>query len=209
MNAMNNLAYFPRNHAMQYQPGHRSGLGAIPQQLPGIGGGSPFQFGFNTGYFRGELYEPEEIAKVLEDEALSYDTRSYYVAGWANPYLTVEGYAVTTWQSGSDFGQAIYNAISGAGYPVNYSSIQFRFEPYYPPGQPAAPPMVGTPYTGQQQQQGQTPQQPGKCAGMSPGNWIACQLGIESPLGGVAAGTVGALVGVGVLTLLAVVALKR
>lgn len=41
------------------------------------------------------------------------------------------------------------------------------------------------------------------------GDYIACQLGITSPFGGIAVGSVGALVGVGVLTLLAVVVLKR
>jgi hypothetical protein len=207
----NNLAYFPRNRAIQYQPRRHTGLGAIGQQLPAIGGGSPFQFGYNPGYFRGELYEPEEIAELLDNAALSYDTRAYVVSGWANPYIAVEGYAVTTWQSGSDFGQEIYNTIKGAGYPIDYGSIQFRFEPYYPPGQTAPPPMVGTPYpnTGQQQQQTQTPLQPGKCAGKDFGDWLACQLGITSPIGGVAAGTVGALIGVGAITLLGVVLLKR
>jgi hypothetical protein len=181
-------------------------MGAIPQQLPAIGGGAPFAFGFNTGYFRGELYAPEEIAKVLDDAALSYDTRSYYVAGWANPYLAVEGYAVTTWQSGSDFGQEIYNAISGAGYPIDYSSIQFRFEPMS--GQSSGPQMVGTPYpnTG-----GTTPASPGKCNWnqMSVGDYLACQMGITSPIGGIAAGTVGGVVGALILGLVVIAFVKR
>lgn len=52
---------------------------------------------------------------------------------------------------------------------------------------------------------------PGECKwdAMSFGEYVACQLGIESPLGGVGVGAAGALVGVGVITLLAVVLLKR
>jgi hypothetical protein len=181
-------------------------MGAIQQQLPAIGGGSPFAFGFNTGYFRGELYAPEEIAKVLDDAALSYDTRSYYLAGWANPYLTVEGYAVTTWQSGSDFGQEIYNAIAGAGYPIDYSSIQFRFEPMS--GQPSGPPMVGTPYPNAG---GGAPASPSQCDWhkLSFGDYLACQIGITSPIGGVAAGTVGGVVGALFLGLIAIAFIKR
>jgi hypothetical protein len=41
------------------------------------------------------------------------------------------------------------------------------------------------------------------------GDYVACQLGISSPLGGVGVGAAGALIGVGVLTLLAVVLLRR
>jgi hypothetical protein len=63
-------------------------------------------------------------------------------------------------------------------------------------------------YAGQQNQnQGQKP----KCewSKMSFGNYMACQLGITDAIGGVTAGAAGALVGVGALTILAVVLLKR
>lgn len=181
-------------------------MGAIPQQLPAIGGGSPFQFGFNEGLLVPYQIALEEMAKTLEDRALSYDTRVYWLAGYANRYITIEGYAVTTWQSGSDFGQAIYQALKDAGFDVDYASIQFRFEPMS--GQSSGPQMVGTPYPTTQGGQ-QSPSPPGKCSGKSPGDWVACQLGIESPLGGVAAGTVGALLAVGLGTLVLVAVLKR
>jgi hypothetical protein len=182
-------------------------MGAIPQQLPAIGGGSPFQFGFNEGLLVPYQLDLEDMAKMLEDRALSYDTRVSWLAGYANRYITIEGYAVTTWQSGSDFGQAIYQALKDAGFDIDYASIQFRFEPMS--GQPSGPQMVGTPYPNTGQPQIKPPQQPSKCAGMSPGNWIACQLGIESPLGGMATGTVGALLAVGLGTLVLVAVLKR
>lgn len=55
------------------------------------------------------------------------------------------------------------------------------------------------------------PPPPGKCdlGKQDFGDWVSCMLGIDSPLGGVGVGAAGALVGVGVLTLLAVVILKR
>jgi hypothetical protein len=195
-------------------------MGGIQQQLPAIGGGSPYQFGYNPGVIAGtfgnKIYTEEEIAGVLDD--LSYDTRSYVVPGTGplNPFIAVEGYAVTTWQSGSDFGQEIYNTISGAGYPIDYASIQFRFEPYYPPGATAPPPMVGTPYpttqTGQQQQQQQTPPQPpGKCdlSKQGFGEWIACQFGLKDPVTGALLGSAGTAIGIGAIALIALVLSKR
>lgn len=60
-------------------------------------------------------------------------------------------------------------------------------------------------------QQNQLPGQPGECkwSELDFGDYLACQLGIKGTVGGMAAGAMGALVGVGVLTLLAVVLLKR
>lgn len=68
-----------------------------------------------------------------------------------------------------------------------------------------------TKYFPQQNQNVQQPLAPGECdlGKQDFGDWVACQLGIKSAIGGVAAGATGALVGVGVLTLLAVVVLKR
>lgn len=193
------------------RPVPRRLMGAIPQQLPGIGGGSSFQFGYNPGVISGtfgnKIYDPSEIAGVLEDAALSYDTRSYVDSGWLNPYIVVTGYAVTTWSSGSDFGQEIYNAIAGAGYPIDYGSIQFRFEPLS--GQPAPPPMVGTPYpnTGSNATNPNAPAPPpGQCdfSKMSLTNYLACQLGV-TPSSAATIGVVGTL---GVVLLIAL-AVKR
>jgi hypothetical protein len=193
-------------------------MGAIPQQLPAIGGGSPFQFGFNEGILAPYQIDLEEMVKTLENQALSYDTRVYWLAGYVNRYITIEGYAVTTWQSGSDFGQAIYQALKDAGFNIDYASIQFRFEPYSSPGQTAPPAMVGTPTPGAKPPVtpapppgSGAPAPPGECkwSEMSFGDYVACQLGIKGTVSGIAAGATGALVGVGVLTVLAVVLLKR
>lgn len=60
-----------------------------------------------------------------------------------------------------------------------------------------------------QQTQGQ--QQQGECKWdqLSFGDYIACQLGISSPIGGVGVGAVGALVAVGIGTLILVAVLRR
>lgn len=65
--------------------------------------------------------------------------------------------------------------------------------------------------TPQQQQLPSPPGQASQCRWetMSFGDYVACQLGISSPIGGIGIGAMGALVGVGVITLLAVVLLKR
>ena len=57
--------------------------------------------------------------------------------------------------------------------------------------------------------QGQPPQ--GQCNWDTQdfGDWVACQLGIDSPLGGVGVGAVGALIAVGVGTLILVAVLRR
>lgn len=55
------------------------------------------------------------------------------------------------------------------------------------------------------------PTAPGDCvwSSMPFGEWVACELGIKSVIGGVTAGATGALIGVGLLALGAVILLKR
>lgn len=190
-------------------------MGAIPQQLGPIGGGSPFQFGYNVGMLSGtfgnKIYDPSEIAGLLDE--LSYDTRSYVVSGSLNPYLAVEGYAVTTWSSASDFAQQIYNAISGAGYPIDYASIQFRFQPMEGPS--PTPQWSGTPYPntggGTTNSNVTNPPQPGQCNFSSQGfgTWLACELGLKDPVTGALLGSAGTAIGIGVLALVALVLIKK
>lgn len=55
------------------------------------------------------------------------------------------------------------------------------------------------------------PAKPGECKwdDLSIGDWVACQLGITSPIGGVGVGAVGALLTVGIGTLILVAVLRR
>jgi len=78
---------------------------------------------------------------------------------------------------------------------------------YVPPGaagRPGVQQVYNPPAPGQQNQ---LPGAPSQCAGMSAGDWIACQLGI-TPTAGIAAGAIGTLVLVGGVLAL-VVFLKR
>lgn len=179
-------------------------MGAIEPGLEPITGGTPFQFGYNIGYTLNP-FNPNDVAKLLqEDLALSYDTHSYRVAGHLNPFTTVEGYAVTTWPSASQFAEEIYSAISGAGFPIDYSSIQFRFFPEPGSAAPSAPPrLVGTPYQTPNAQSPSVPHAPDGTCSFSQQNlpdYLACQLGV-TPTVALVAGAIGALI--------LVVAIKR
>ena len=199
-----------------------TGMGRIPPQLSEMAGGNYFEFGYNPGVVEGtfgnKIYQPEEIAVMLEQqEGLAYNARSYVVSGWLNPYIAIEGYAVTSWPSATQFAEAIYQAIANAGYPIDYGSIQFRFEPYTASTVPTPPPLTGTPYpntqtqTTQRQNQNQIPAPQGRCDWnkLDFGQWIACQLGLRDPLTGALMGATGAAIGIGAIALVGVALLKR
>lgn len=173
-----------------------SGLGAIPQQLPQVQRGAPFQFGGNFRLLGSCMADFEDMARWVEEAGLSYNTVSYKVAGsFINPYWTVEGYANANWQSGSDFGNAILNAIVSHNCDVDAGSVQFRVEPYYPPTQttPTRPPMVGTPYPTPNPAVPRDPQGGCSWALMNPPDWLACKLGV-TPTTALVVGGVGALI---------------
>jgi hypothetical protein len=191
-------------------------MGAVPQQLPAVNPGAAFQFGYNVGVLAGtfgsKIYDPTEIAAVIEAQGLSYNTNSYAVSGALNPYLTIEGNANTYWDSGSDFGNAIYNAISLAGYPIDFSSIQFRVEAA--PGSSPAGGMVGTPYPNPNPNPNPppgAPPPPGQCNFSSQGfgQWIACEMGLKDPITGALLGSAGTAIGIGVVALVAVLLIKK
>jgi len=183
-------------------------LGAIPQNLGEMAGGNYFEFGYNAGIIDTvfKLYDPSEIERLLQEElGLSYTTHVYKAAGVVNPYIVVTGYATTSYPSATVFAEEIYQAIKNAGYPIDYSTIQFRFAPY---GTAPGSQLQGTPYTNQAANQNQN-QPPAQCdfSAMGLGDYFACLFGIKSPIGGLAAGTVGGLIvgGVGLLVVLALV----
>lgn len=81
---------------------------------------------------------------------------------------------------------------------------------YVPPEAARRPGVQQTYDPSRQQAQGQQQQQ-GECNWdqLSFGDYVACQLGISSPIGGVGVGAVGALLAVGLGTLILVAVLKR
>jgi hypothetical protein len=155
--------------------------------------GSRFQFGFNLGYFRSQIFTESELAAVLENAGLSYDTISYYVAGVFNPFVTIEGASNLYWDSAIDFCNGIRNAIQGAGYPLDVSSVQCNVENQSgQPGQAPAITPVQQPSTG-----GSNPAVPhnqqGGCGGLSIPDWLACTLGVTPTT----AVIIGAVAGIG------------
>lgn len=132
--------------------------------------------------------------------------------GYQNGYITTVGTLYTDVADPYQIKTLITGLIQDY-LPVLRVTRQDEVAIDYVPPEAAGRPNVQQVYDPSQQQMQQSlpgqPGQPSKCAGMSPGNWIACQLGIESPLGGVAAGTVGALLAVGLGTLVLVAVLRR
>jgi hypothetical protein len=146
---------------------------------------------------------------------------------WSDGYVTVEATSMTPLPYASVFGQMVENAFKSYLPRYIWEKTHETLVDYAPPtpnAQPAGPPQIcdlsqlglqeyfdcqlGRGRWAKQQTQNQNqPGQPSKCAGMSPGDWIACQLGI-TPTAGIAAGAIGSLVLVGGVLAL-VVFLKR
>jgi hypothetical protein len=146
---------------------------------------------------------------------------------WSDGYVTVEATSTTPLPDASTFGQMVEAAFRQYLPRYLWEKTHETLIDYAPPtpnAQPAGPPQrcdfsqlglqdyldcqLGRGRWANQQTQNQNqPGQPSRCAGMSPGDWIACQLGI-TPTAGVAAGAIGTLVLVGGI-LAVVVFLKR
>lgn len=152
---------------------------------------------------------------------------------WSDGYVTVEATNMTPLPDAATFGQMVENTFRQYLPRYLWEKTHETLVDYAPPtqgAQPARPPQVcdfsqldfrdyidcqlglgrWAKQPGQQQNQ-RPPAQSGECDWdtLSFGDWVACNLGIKSAIGGVAAGATGALVGVGVITVLAVVLLKR
>src|SRR5215469_5094858 len=161
--------------------------------------GDRFRFGYNIGYTAGPFIV-SNVAGVLESEGLSYDTFSYILSGYFNMFISVEGNSVSYWNTALDLRSAIYNAISGAGYPIQPQSVQIDF----PQGQgtvgpnaiPSPQDVASVPGGGSGG--GVTSlAPPGKCdfSKMSFPDWLACEAGI---------GTAGTLIVGGLAVLIAI-----
>ncbi len=127
--------------------------------------------------------------------------------GYQHGYITASG---TTYQDVND-PYEISNTIAGliqSYLPVltvtRRDAVAIDYVPPGAVGRPGVQQVYSPPAPGQQNQ---LPGAPSNCAGMSAGDWIACQLGI-TPTAGIAAGAIGTLVLVGGVLAL-VVFLKR
>jgi hypothetical protein len=126
-------------------------------------------------------------------------------------YILVQGITRGQQSSPDNIGQIVQSFIAQALPAISVT----RRDPVVIDAVPAS--VQGRPDTAQPNWQQYTPQaqqqqaQAGECNWdtQSFGDYIACQLGISSPIGGVGVGAVGALLAVGLGTLVLVAVLKR
>ena len=129
--------------------------------------------------------------------------------GYQHGYIIAQG---TTYQDVSDPSQ-ISDLIAGLIQQFLPVLTVTRRDPvaidYVPPNAAGRPGVQQVYDPSRVQTPGQ--QQPGQCNWntQSFGDYIACQLGISSPIGGVGVGAVGALLAVGLGTLVLVAVLRR
>jgi hypothetical protein len=114
-------------------------MGAL--SLPPVKAGARFQFGYNTGYNTGP-FQASDIAQGLNGMGLTSEAVSYVLSGTLSYYIAVEGKSGRDWASGSDFRDAIYNAIVGAGFSIDPATINFNVETA--PGAYTPPNVVST-----------------------------------------------------------------
>jgi hypothetical protein len=162
--------------------------------------------------FQGET-APAYIQEVLRGALLGSGLFSS-VAVIVNPeasivrdgYILIQGLLYTDQAMPEEVGNIAEDLIR-----EYLTAIQIqRRDPVWVLSRPANRPDATAPFNPTQTgQQNQLP--PGECdlGKQDFGDWVSCMLGIDSPLGGVGIGAAGALIGVGVLTLIAVVVLKR
>jgi hypothetical protein len=205
--------------------GRLRGLGIL--DLPPMKAGAAFSLGVEISGWDSRIWDSEatiieEIRTAVQNTGYVTDLQVYSLAEWSdfNPFIVISGRARYDHGSASHLKDHILSAV-GSVYGYNAGSVRFEADTYDPAtgqvytdpaqrridvplGARTSPPTPTTQTT-------QTPLAPGQCSWsqQSFGDWVACQLGITGAVGGITAGATGALVGVGVLTLLAVVLLKR
>jgi hypothetical protein len=165
-------------------------------------------FGSDTPYLMTNLLEA--IRTAILNTGYVTDLQVYSMAGvtdW-NPYIAIKGRAKYEHGSASHLRDIILGAV---GSVIEYNPpVNFNADTYNP-----ATGQVQTERTGPSATGGgsNTPPPSGKkeCkwSEMSFGNYIACQLGIDDAVGGVKAGATGAILGVAVITAVALVLIKR
>lgn len=136
-------------------------------------------------------------------DSVNVTIQSPAYAGLQNGYILIQGRLWQDVASVTDLESAIERAVSDTDLPIQIT----RRDPLAVLSVPSNRQNIQQPFDTSVQQQ----TQPGQCnwAQQSIGDYVACQLGISSPIGGVAAGTFGGLAAAGVIALLAVVFLKR
>lgn len=114
-------------------------LGAITQQMKPIAPGGAFSFGFQESTIRNPWTDETTFAGYLEDAGLSYNTESHVLTGHLNPYVVINGNSLLYWDSATDLGYQIQNALQQKGVPIDTSVVNFQAEPYDPNAAGALP----------------------------------------------------------------------
>jgi hypothetical protein len=175
-------------------------MGATLQQAADfpVWPGARFQFGYNIGYDL-SAFAASELAGVVEGAGLAYDAGSYKVAGWLNPFVTVEGSSVLYWDSAIDFCNAVRNELQTAGYPLQVQTVQCNVENQS--NEPGQAPVITPVIMPSDSSGGNVPRNAqGGCSGLSVTDSIACNFGIST--------STALLVGAG-LALVGLVLIKR
>lgn len=133
--------------------------------------------------------------------------------GWGglqNGYITASGTTYTDVGDSYEISNLIAGLIQSYLPVLRVTRRDPVYIDYVPPEATSKPGVQQIYNEGTVRPPGQPPK-PGECKwdDLSFGDYIACQLGISSPIGGVGVGAVGALLAVGLGTLVLVAVLKR
>lgn len=166
--------------------------------------GARVMFGFNTGF---ASLNVGMLGTLVENEGLLYNAAGRDVAGWINPYVTIEGNSISYWESSCQLCDTIWLALRDNGVPIKPETIQCFIEkieaetsqgqqPVLTPAPTQAPSLPAFP---------SLPSLPGtlpdlSCAGSDGLDWAACQLGVTR--------TTAVFIGVS-LALVGILVLKR
>jgi len=188
-----------------------------------------------VSYIQGPLYNYLDDDVTFGDVRISVQAPSSFSSG----YITAEATTRTPLPTPNAFGDMVAYGIAQYLPRIVATRRDETLVDYYGQGQPPGQPAPSVPSVcdwntmdfrdwtdcqlgigkfSKQQAPGsqvntnpQLPPAPGECSWSQQtfGDYVACQLGIKSAIGGVAAGATGALVGVAVITIAAIVLLKK
>lgn len=200
-----------------------SGLAGLMGEL--VAPGSIVRVGFafemaNTDYgLNSEAQGFQNVAEALRQHLLEQGTFSAVQVsvnppqywGIQDGYITVQVTLTDGQSNPRNIGDAVQYKLSDHTLGVIVTKRDFERIDFVPPSEVGKPGVAQvTPQQATQTSPNQ-PQAPGACNWdtMSFGDYVSCQLGITSPIGGVSVGAFGALIAVGVGALVLVTVLKK
>lgn len=112
-------------------------MGVIPAGLPAVDPGAQYAFGFNasSGLTTGCALSTSDMVAAVESLGYSYNTTISQLSNtttgaYFNPFYSMQGYSGFEWNSGTDFVNALYQALISAGCTsLDPTTIQFCVQP--------------------------------------------------------------------------------